>query len=400
MGNISYNKYDILVILLLTSLAFGGIGIGGALIVRILAIILFPVLFFKFNGNYHIRNYLYCFLFFISYCVLSLLWTPNRAEGFVEIIYFIVHFVLFFEIIVFSYRARNPLDSISKGWLIAVCMTLVVALWEIMTDNHLPMSVQESGDTMNAGGMIIYRRFASVSFGNYNGYVTFLCFSLPFLFYRVMRNRCLFSIVAIILSCVCILFNASRGVLLTISVMFLIYVSFLRKQGGKIYIYSLFLLLLIGSFVFIQFGSELFDAIAYRAVDNTLYADAPRFEIWGTVWQVFLLTCGLGSGVGGLQDMMRQLSPSGISIPHNLFLEILGELGIIIFLFFILFLFGLLKRAYRIKDETIKALLFLSLLPLPICSIINSGYIFNTYVFSAFASLVIFSNYEHLKSLH
>ena len=393
----SYNRYDILITLLLSSLGFGGIG-GAFQATRILTIILLPILFFNFG--YKLRNYLYPFLFFIGYCLLSLLWTPNRAEGIVEIIYFLVHFALFFEIIVFSCRARNPLDCISKGWLIAVCMTLVVALWEITTDNHLPMSVQESGDTMNAGGVIIYRKFASVSFGNYNGYVTFLCFSLPFLFYRLMRNRCLFSIAAIILSCVCILFNASRGGLLTISVMFLIYILFLRKQGGKIYIYSLFLLLLIGSFVFIQFGLELFDAIAYRAVDNTLYADAPRFEIWGRVWQIFLSTCGLGSGVGGVKDMMRQLSPSGIDAPHNLFLEILGEFGIIIFLFFILFLLGVFKKAFYVKNEAIKTLLFLSLMPLPIYSIIHSGYIFNTYVFSAFASLVIFSNYEHLKSLH
>ena len=398
MGKISYNKYDILVMLLLSFLGFGGIG-GALQVTRILAIILLPVLFFKFSIRYYMRNYFNFFLFFIGYCSFSLLWTPNRAEGIVEIIYFVVHFILFFEIIVFSYRARNPLDSISKGWLMAVCMTLVVALWEIATDNHLPMSVQESGDTMNAGGMTIYRRFASVSFGNYNGYVTFLCFSLPFLFYRVIKNRCLFSIVAIILSSVCILFNASRGGLLSISLMFLIYILFLRKQGGKVYVYSLFLLFLVGSFIFIQFGSELFEAITYRAVNNTLYSDAPRFEIWGRVWQGFLSTCGLGSGVGGLQDMMRQLSPSGISIPHNLFLEILGELGVIIFLIFVLFLIGIFKKAYHVKNDATRTLLFLSLIPLPIYSIINSGYIFNTYVFSAFASLVIFSNYEHLKSL-
>ncbi|HIX85188.1 MAG TPA: O-antigen ligase family protein [Candidatus Parabacteroides intestinigallinarum] len=392
------NKYDILATLLLFSLGFGGIG-GALQVTRILAIILLPVLFSKFSSGCYMRNYFNFFLFFIGYCSFSLLWTPNKAEGIVEIIYFVVHFILFFEIIVFSYRASNPLDSISKGWLIAVCMTLVVALWEITTDNHLPISIQESGDTMNAGGVIIYRKFASVSFGNYNGYVTFLCFSLPFLFYRVMKNKCLFSIVAIILSCVCILFNASRGGLLSVSLMFLIYIFFLRKQGSKVYMYSLLLLLLVGSFVFIQFGAGLFEAIIYRAENATLYSDASRFEIWGRVWQVFLSTCGLGSGVGGLQDMMRQLSPSGISIPHNLFLEIVGEFGIVIFLVFILFLIRIFKQAYRVKNEAIRTLLFLSLVPLPIYSIINSGYIFNTYVFSAFASLVVFSNYEHLKSL-
>ena len=399
MRKISYNKYDILVTLLLSSLGFGGIG-GALQVTRILAIILLPVLFFKFSVRYYVHSYFNFFLFFIGYCFFSLLWTPNRPKGVVEIIYFIVHFVLFFEIIVFSYRARNPLDSMSKGWLIAVCMTLVVALWEITTDNHLPMSIQESGDTMNAGGVIIYRKFASVSFGNYNGYVTFLCFSLPFLFYRVMRNKCMFSIIAIILSCVCILFNASRGGLLSVSLMFLIYILFLRKQGGKVYVYSLLLLFLIGSFVFIQFGSGLFEAITYRTVNGTLYSDAPRFEIWGRVWQVFLSTCGLGSGVGGLQDMMRQLSPSGISISHNLFLDILGRFGVIILLVFMLFLIGIFKKAYHVRNDATRTLLFLSLIPLPIYSIINSGYIFNTYVFSAFASLVIFSNYEHLKSLH
>lgn len=398
MRKISYNKYDILVTFLLSSLGFGGIG-GAFQVARVLAIILLPVLFFKFSSRCYIRNYFNFFLSFIGYCSFSLLWTPNKAEGFIEIIYFVIHFILFLEIIIFSFQAKNPLDSMSKGWLVAVCITLVVAMWEITTDNHLPMSIQESGDTMDAGGTTIYRRFASVSFGNYNGYVTFLCFSLPFLFYRVIKNRCLFSIVAIILSSVCILFNASRGGLLSISLMFLIYILSLRKQGGKVYVYSLFLLFLVGSFVFIQFGSELFDAITYRAVNNTLYSDTPRFEIWGTVWQVVLSTCGLGSGVGGLQDMMRQLNPSVISIPHNLFLEILGEFGIIIFLVFILFLVIIFKKAYHVKNDAIRTLLFLSLIPLPIYSIINSGYIFNTYVFSAFASLVIFSNYEHLKSL-
>ena len=125
-----YNKYDILVVLLLSSLGFGGIG-GAFQITRILAIILLPVFLIQSYRRRCVCNYIYFILFFIGYCMLSLLWTLNVQEGFIEIIYFVVHFVLFLEIIVFSFQAKNPLDSISKGWLVAVSMTLVVAMWEI-----------------------------------------------------------------------------------------------------------------------------------------------------------------------------------------------------------------------------------------------------------------------------
>ena len=209
------HKYDNIIILLITSIAFGIFG-GPFQLTRILSICFLPLLLLKIKKSLRFINiYLSFFSFFIFYCFFSLLWVPDKIEGLIEIIYNIIHFLIFLEILVFARFSDTPLTSISKGWTYAVILTLIVAIWEISTGNHFSLSSHVADKTENLGnGMFISRTFASVTFTNYNTYVTFLCFSAPFIFYRLLLQNqikyILLPIVVLSLSFICVMVNASR----------------------------------------------------------------------------------------------------------------------------------------------------------------------------------------------
>lgn len=391
------NRYDIMIIILLSSMAFGNIG-GSLQLCRIFTLLFLPQFVQKFNySRSYILNYWYFFVFFIGYSSLSLLWTPDKLEGLVQSVYFIIHFLFFFEIIVFSMSAVNAIDSISKGWMISVALTLFVALWEIITDNHLSISAQESERIFNNGSLIVQQKFASVTFYNYNSYVTYLCFAMPFIYYRLIciskfHFKKIIPILIILLSVLCIVCNASRGGILTMATMFLIYI--LRQPKTKFTYLSVFILIAACICFVIKFSDTLFLIITARSTDGGLFEGSSRFSIWIVAFKTFVNTMGFGTGIGGINAGMSKFT-TGINIPHNLFLEILTEFGIVIFTIFICFLLWLYKKTHKLQNKQIKTLLYIALLPLPIYCIIDSRYLLNYWVFAFFASVICFVNYKH-----
>jgi O-antigen ligase len=383
-----------MIILLLASMAFGNLG-GSLQLCRVLTILFLPTLLANFNLRHEgLNNYWVFFVFLMGYSVLSLLWTPDIAEGMKQLIYFAIHFLFFFEILIFAKLAVNPADSITKGWMYSVMLTLVVALWEIFTDHHLQLSAFDSERAIHADGEVIKQRFAAVAFYNYNTYVTYLCFALPFIFYRVVNLtqislKNLFPFIVILLAFFCVLCNASRGGLLTLVVMFAIFIY----RQPRSYFKTLMLLLLIGGgvYVFIQYADMFLLAIIARSSDSGLVEDASRFAIWEVVIRTFMDTLGLGTGIGGINAGMAKFT-SGITVPHNMFLEVLLEFGLFIFFCFTFFILNLYKKCFQETDKSVKTLLLIALVPLPLYAIIDSNYLLCYWVFAAFASLIYFTN--------
>ena len=399
----SCNKYDRFLIFLISSLAFGNLG-GDLQLSRLLGIILTPMMIVRIKQCKYVSWFLVTFVLFYGYALLSIMWTPDKTQGGKELVYFLVHFMIFFEILVFSHFAKNPLKSISTGWIVAVGLTLIVAMWELITDNHLSISKSESGLTSNFGnGFILEHRFAAVTFFNYNGYVAFLSFSMPFIFYKIRsgnsRNILLKNIpvVILLLSIVCILCNGSRGGLISTLIMAVILIIMGRKNLLKSYQLIVFVLL---AMVFVMyFGDNIFQIIIARSVDGGLTDGSSRFVIWDSVLNAVLYTIGMGTGIGGRDAVMRTFT-NGNTAPHNLFLEILLEFGVLFLCIFLLFLFDLYKKAKRQTDRDRKILLYMALFAMPVYCIINSGYLLNSYVYAAFASLIVFANYERIKSIY
>lgn len=391
------NRYDAYLVLLISSLAFGEVGYGDFLLpYRILEFILFPVFILRYNfcGNYLFVYMRFCVCFFL-FCLLSLLWVPENNEASRYLAYAVFHFTLFLEIIVFAHSAKTPFRSISIGWLIAVALTLVVAIWEITTDNHLAMSKQESGSVMNLGNEIIYRRFASVTFYNYNSYVTFLCFALPFLFGSLLEKtskniRGVITILAIILSIICILFNASRGGFVSIIIMIIVYLFMVLSSKRKSNLVYLLILMFAATVVTFIFGENILEALEYK-IGSVGFVSESRDKIWENAWSLFKSTYGWGVGIGGIK--------SSLKIPtHNIFLEILLEFGVLFFIIFIVYLERLFRKAWKMNDKAVKGTIFISLVSFPAYSIIDSGYFNHPFVFAAFSSLSVFAYQISLKN--
>ncbi len=398
----NFNKYDKYIFLLIVSLVFGGFG-GSLMIVRVLSVLLLPALFLKINycQDYASKYYKF-FILFYAFCIMSFAWTPDKDQALKELLYYPVHFLIFLEIIVFSRFSRDPLKTISTSWLICVGITSIIAMWEITTSNHLALSKFEAEDvTLNVGGVISERPFAAVTFGNFNGYVAFLCFAMPFLFYYLMQNRgdvknVLLSMSVFFATIVAILVDASRGGLLTILIMGLILFLMTKRS-----VYKVGLLLAVIAFIvyFILPNMDtMFVAMALKSEGGNLYTDESRFAIWSDGLKVLYNYIFVGSGVGSISAAMRRVT-TGITITHNMFLEVLVQFGVVFFVVFMFYLLRLFKRGTITKDRNIKIMLYMALIALPIYSIIDSGYLLNPVIYAAFASLTVFAYIDKIHPI-
>lgn len=397
----SFNFSDTVIVLLIASLAFGNIG-GLFEVFRVMVVFLLPLFLERLRGcGPLMKPYFTFFAVLVGYSVLSLFWVPIGNEAPRHALYIVIHFLLFFELIVFSRSARNPVSSISLGWTLAVVMTLVVAVWELTTDEHLSMSKQTSDMVMNTGYELINRQFASVTFYNYNTYVTFLCFAMPFLFCSLMSKggfvRKVIVMVAMVLSVVCILYNASRGGLLSVVAMSFVY--FLTSAKNKRNVLFMSILGVLIFFVFYNYSDTLFLAIGARSADGNLLDGGMRYLIWGYAWEVVQNYGFMGTGIGGIVPAMSSLW-NGIVVPHNLLLEALVEFGIIIFIPLVLYMVHLFLEAKNLQDRQVKFTVFISLAAFPFYSIIDSAYLKDPFAFAAFASLtaIVMAVESNIKS--
>ena len=399
------NSFDLYLFLLIASLVAGNL-FGALQVPRVLAIVLFfPCLncFLKMWGMLRdLRNWA---LLFIAYSIVSSIWNPaGISEGLISSVYNAVHFTLFFEIIVFSRFANNPIKAIVYGFLIAFAISAVIAFWELTTDQHLNTSKFEEAQTSNTGYDIYVRYFAAVTFYNFNMYVTFICFLLPFLFYGVSnaqnkgRTRIVFAI-ATALAVVLLIYNGSRGGLLAFLIMVSVYVFFTSSNKRTLSVYFVLFLAVLG-FVLYRYGSTILNTLIMRGEVQGIVQEESRFVIWGNVWKVVQDYYFLGCGAGGLRIAMAKYVNRGILMAHNVFLEVLSEYGIVFFIGFLMFLITVFNKAKKLADKQRKLCLYQALLAFPVYGIINSGYLNQPVLWAAMASLYVFANYEQIKAVN
>ena len=393
------NKYDFFLFIQVAVLCMGNIG-GAFQVSRIIAIILFPQLLIDIGKtNYkYAKFFMNVFLMFYLYILLSFFWTPDREAAVKQLVYYPVHFMLFLELIVFSKNATHPLKSISRGWLVSVLLCSAVAYWEITTGNHLDIAYQHD-DTFYTGTEILQHMSASVTFFNYNSYVTFLCFSFPWIFFILLdKNRSFIeksiSFLALVATVLTIVINASRGGVLTVAVMLFIYILFSKKfQWESI---MLILGIIAVGYYMVNSGDFVTAVLAARLSNEGMGAEESRFYIWSNVLSMFANTGGFGVGVGGLHAAMRQNTYSSITASHNMFLEILSQYGVVITITIFLFFCNLLKQSFS-KERNRKIVLLMTLLTIPIYTIIDSVYLVSAHLYAHIATIYVFSNYELIR---
>ena len=389
------NKYDKMIIWLILCLAYGYIG---SILYHpiILSVVLFFPVFIQNASLLGIpknRKTLGVFVFLLLYSMLSLIWAPSFSSSLMLLFRAFLHILLCLELIIFSQKANNPLDSISYGWMLAFLLTAGIAIWEMVTDNHI-MTIAHEDMGMD---MEIVRRRAAVTFYNMNTYSMFVVFALPFVLYRILIvdkkiKRLFLSLVLLVLVSI-LLLNASRGAIFSMAIMIGVFVlNTVRRGNRRVKWYSIAILFLLAIFLYI-WGDFLLEAILYRTEGRDVFQDQSRNILINCSWKLFLESYGFGHGIGSMIPELSKYpgNTTTLTYSHNLFLELLLEGGVVYGLCFIIFFIKLIRSAFHQKTIQGKFFLFSVILAFPLYSVINSAYISPTFVWAFFVSVYIFS---------
>lgn len=393
MKESKYNKYDLCLFLLILCTAAGMWG-GAFKPARVISIVLFvPMLlsYEKVNLKY-IKVIVIFLVFLIIWSLFSMLWTPNIESGVAEWGNMILRILFFLEVVVFGLLSKNTNNTLINGWTIAFLITAIIAVWELNTGNHLEISNYSEGEgNINLGhGNIIVRQFAAATFYNYNGYVTFICFCLPFLFglsYRwTLGVKQLLAIVPVVLVLYVFILNASRGGIIGF-VIFAAVFLFYRLPESSLSAKLSYALILVGIVLFFFYSWEFISFyLEYRMEDSGL--SSSRTQIWASCWDAFLETGFIGCGVGGVIDILTK-HHAFIPQPHNFFIEVLLEFGIIVFIWMLVLMVKVYRKGRYSKSDFVKYVRISSLLAIPFITMIDSGYVQSIHIWAFLGSLLL-----------
>lgn len=399
--------YDLILFGLIALLVFGMIG-NGLQPVRLFIIALSPIMMIDVFRRPHQSIYYYryeCFflLFWFLWALAFFYKAVDEVESLKSMIYLVVHILGFFEVLWAANKSRYPQQSIKYGWLAVMLLSIPVAAYEFLTDFHLSMSFQDTGNTLYVNGVHIDRPFASVTFGNLNSYNTVLCWALPSLFmcnlYPRSKWEQMLGFTLMGLTSLIIIANASRGAILCLVLMIATYMYAYYKVGRNRFLLIAILTLAIGALVY--YLGELFLLIIERFSDQGM-GDDGRTENLVKGTQAFLDSYGLGIGVGNYAPIMGDVYRVEFAAPHNLFLEVLVCFGLPIAIGFI----GMYLRLARIglrqgTSFNLNMLLFCGAATL-FAGIIDSNYLMKAPTWMFLASFYVFvdSRYNLITVSH
>ena len=334
-----FNKYDLLIILTIATLAWGN---NEALRFLYPIRILGAFGLFITASNWRLlstifRKWVIFLSLWLVYIVCSIVWTPEIGDGFIQAFHLVTIFGAMGMLMVASLKAKHPLNSIVLGWAAMVLITLPIAIWEIQTGQHLT-SGNFHEDSMSYGQL---RIFAAVTYGNFNSYSVALASALPFILTgwvdkdKNIFGKLFFIILTLLMAGILIL-NASRGCLLCLIVGVLLMLLMQMKGRFSLFNVALIIAIFAGAiyYAIVELELDMFFEITAR-LDNE-GTELGRSAIYKAGLITAMKTGLVGGGVGSVEPLMREYTRwVGTYVTHNVFLEILIEYGLIICLVFI-----------------------------------------------------------------
>lgn len=375
------NRFDYSIVAIFALLLFGLYGAGFQPIRIFISLLTFINIFYIYRF-FCLKKNIYLLFVTLSLTFYSLISTLFIFENFVNsliaFIYFILNIMLFINFVCCVEFAKKPILSIQLGSLIFSFISVVYGIYEISTGNHLSVSFLE-------GERLSLRDYSSFTFGNYNAFVLALMVNMPILAYIIINNNISKKIIAILLllgMSYIILINGSRaglaGLLLTV-----IYLFFCTKN---IWMKSS---LIASVLVFISLFISKFTFLATRLAEVGV-SDTSRSSILFDVFPIFLKEGMTGFGIGNFAYYAQNILNLNLYAPHNFFLEILFELGLISFIIVIIFFMKIIFSVFSNAKRERFFVFYLLLLFIPFC-VLNSGYLLTAIVWLFIALIYSFS---------
>lgn len=395
-----YNYHDYFIIFILVSTILGTAQIGLISHTFVAGLLCLPAAIKEIYTSFtnKAQPIIFFMIIFVLYALLSIIWAPKHEFLLREIWIFIWNVTLFVGLYHHSRYANDANISFLRGLRILICLTLIIAAWEITTNSHLPGvgDYNAEAEIASDSGLEL-RVFAAVTYRNLNSYVTLLCMMLPFLIYGlfVLPKKWL-SIIAIMGSVIVLIINSSRGGLLCLAIDVIIFFLFYRKhQIANKKIITFFAILIIAFFIYrygLMIAEQAIGRISSYGTDDLL-SDAGRWEVWKMGVEYCIDSNGFGHGIGSMQPMYKS-SGFWLHHSHNLVIEFLLQYGLWLFIPFAILLFKNWLKYCKSNDPAKKMvgqMLLFSFIPL---AIIDDSYFIHAFVWIWFVLQFVIVNHE------
>ena len=327
------------------------------------------------------------FLTWICFAFIGMLFLAKPEDAFNEVVSIISYLALFITIMLYRQSALAKAVSLSYGFLFSFYCTGAVAIWELLTKNHLKSTFYKT-DTKDYGIL-----FISSTFGNPNNFAAYLAIVYPLIYFCLRHtNRKiirLFAIGAMVGAPVLIAVTGSRlamlAILLEIIVIARIEIKAYRNKSLTIVITAL---AAIGVYVLAQFGKQLFIISKFATYAHNMKdsSGSTRTNLYLNAIVLFIRNPILGGGPGSFaiesQAGRLPFDTNDLSYPpHSLFFEILSQYGIFVMLLLLVYVVYInancsRSRRYVMKDRAVEiAIPVIFYLGFSFVSFATSGYI-------------------------
>ena len=332
------------------------------------------------------RFYLLMGVIWLLWGGIGLLWAPDIVAGVKEWLAVALGFAIGIVFLCLKGYSEKGLQAIGWGWSIAFLLTALIAAWEIITKNHLP------GSHISIGG----EPQVISTFGNPNNYGAFLILTYPFLWltYEKKQKQAWrwMLLTFILLTPLLLVFSASRlaiiGFLSQIIILgFAALKRPLRKRITMLILAASLIILLAGmGTATTQFKIKLLRLWQVTTLQSETHVEKNKIRpiqirenlTRNGIWMA-IITHGKGVGPGGYEIIQRNhpgpYPTRGLVNPHNFWIEILSEYGILAFILFTAWYFSLYGIAYQNRGRPEGIILLVSLVGYIPASVANSAYI-------------------------
>jgi teichuronic acid biosynthesis protein TuaE len=305
----------------------------------------------------------YFFIFWILYAITSILWCSDLNLAIHEIGYLIIGFISYIYLFSISYYFKKRFrDFVLVNWIYALIPTFLIALFEINTGKHLEGNYLKSLRELE---FLHANNFSPVTtFDNPNNLAIYLSLSLVFLTVLIRKGRFvfLFSFLFSVNLYLMILTGSRIGLIFSLLLMLIVIttkvIEFLHIGFKKNYFkivgsLILFLLMFVFNEVDVASGSEISHqqkllneyhekvkkAYGSNAYDSLSVNVRKNLFLSGVDFasSSYLIGVGAGSFEAKMKKGENKYPTYGMPNPHNYFIEVFSQYGILITLIILSF---------------------------------------------------------------
>jgi len=356
-----------------------------------------------------VKRYLLFLGIWLSYAIFSLFWADFRIDALRYIGFLLMGSSLIFFAVLYFNKLKD-LRCLYFSWIIVSIPLMGIGFWEVFTKNHLPNSTFFGTTCLEPSSV----------FGHSNDFATFLSLSIPFVWAWIRYGegkwlKWIFGIILLAMSFFLLAKTFSRANFLAVALEIGFIFFFLFQLRRRIKIGFLVGLIIV---LFSIFSLRIPLRISHCAYGffkgftdpstSTYASTIERINVIKNSLYLFVTHLGFGVGAGNIEKHIAHFAkyPTyGATNPHNWWIEILADYGILIFAGYLLFYLGLIYNLGKIwhkinkrQEKMICEALLISLIGFFLASISPSSIMASEYQWIFLAFVLAFLNYFRLKS--